>query len=36
MSGLYVNVHASPMNLTPVACGNLGAAPTSSGGSSGY
>jgi hypothetical protein len=36
MSGLYVNVHASLTNLTPVACGNLGAAPTSSGGSSGY
>jgi hypothetical protein len=31
-----VNVHASLTNLTPVACGNLGAAPTSSGGSSGY
>jgi CHRD domain len=36
MSGLYVNVHASTTNLKPVACGNLGAAPSSSGGPGGY
>jgi hypothetical protein len=36
MSGLYVNVHASLTNLTPVACGNLGAASSSSGGPGGY
>jgi hypothetical protein len=36
MSGLYVNVHASLTNLKPVACGNLGAASSSSGGSGGY